>query len=183
MSKFESQQRGRVWAFLPLIFFVALAGLFIWAMFGQRVDRHASALIGKPAPHFVLPDIEGQTLDLSAYKGRPIILNVFASWCAPCRVEHPQLLQMAQDRRFVLLGLAYRDDPSKTEAYLDELGNPYAQAGLDRQGAVGVQFGLAGVPETYVIGANGVILARHQGEITPKVAGELAQLAARSTGP
>lgn len=176
----EAKSRGRLWAFLPIGLFVALAGLFMWAMFGQRVDKHASPLVGKPAPTFVLPAIKGGDLDLSTYKGRAIILNFYASWCAPCRVEHPQLLQLAKDTRFVVLGVSYRDDPAKTAAYLDELGDPFAQSAIDRQGAVGVQYGLAGVPETYVIGADGVVFMRHQGEVTPKVAGELAKLAAGS---
>jgi cytochrome c biogenesis protein CcmG, thiol:disulfide interchange protein DsbE len=164
-------------AFVPLLIFLALAGLFVWAMFGQRVDKKTSALIGKPAPVFQLPAIDGTTLDLRAYQGRPVIVNFYASWCAPCRVEHPQFLQLAKDSRFVVLGIAYRDDPSKTAAYLDELGNPYVATGLDRQGAVGVQFGLAGVPETYVIGADGLVRHRHQGEVTAKIAGDLARLA------
>jgi cytochrome c biogenesis protein CcmG, thiol:disulfide interchange protein DsbE len=173
-------RKGINLAIVPFALFVALAGLFVWAMFGQRVDRHASPLIGKPAPNFVLPAMDGRMLDLAAYQGRPIILNFYASWCAPCRVEHPQLLQLAKDSRFVVLGVAYRDDPAKTAAYLDELGNPYAQSAIDRQGSVGVQFGLAGVPETYVIGGDGKVLLRHQGEVTAKVAGEIAKLAAGS---
>jgi cytochrome c biogenesis protein CcmG, thiol:disulfide interchange protein DsbE len=172
-----------VWAFLPLGLFLGLAGLFVWAMFGNRVDRHTSALIGKPAPNFVLPAMDGSTLDLAAYKGRPIILNFYASWCAPCRIEHPQLMQLAKDKRFALLGVSYRDEPTKTAAYLSELGNPFAQTAIDRQGGIGVQYGLAGVPETYVIGANGKILLRHQGEVTAKVAGEIAKLAASNQAP
>jgi cytochrome c biogenesis protein CcmG, thiol:disulfide interchange protein DsbE len=172
--------KGHLWALLPIGLFVALAGLFMWAMFGQRVDKHASPLIGKPAPTFTLPDIKGGTLDLSAHKGRPIILNFYASWCAPCRLEHPQLLQLGKDTRLVVLGVSYRDDPAKTAAYLDELGDPFAQSAIDRQGNVGVQFGLAGVPETYVIGADGTVLLRHQGEVTAKVAGDLARLAVSS---
>jgi cytochrome c biogenesis protein CcmG, thiol:disulfide interchange protein DsbE len=173
-------KKGVSLAYLPLVLFLALAGLFIWAMFGQRVDKHASPLVGKPSPTFTLPAIDGKNFDLSAYRGKPIILNFYASWCAPCRLEHPQFLQLAKDRRFVVLGVAYRDDPSKTAAYLDELGNPFVQTGIDHVGAVGVQFGLAGVPETYVIGADGTVLLRHQGEVTAKVAGEIAKLAAGS---
>jgi cytochrome c biogenesis protein CcmG, thiol:disulfide interchange protein DsbE len=176
----DATRKGFNLAIVPFALFVALAGLFVWAMFGQRVDRHASPLIGKPTPSFVLPAMDGKSLDLAAYKGRPIILNFYASWCAPCRVEHPQLLQLAKDSRFVVLGIAYRDDPAKTAAYLDELGNPYAQSAIDRQGSVGVQFGLAGVPETYVIGGDGTVLLRHQGEVTAKIAGEIAKLAAES---
>jgi cytochrome c biogenesis protein CcmG, thiol:disulfide interchange protein DsbE len=167
-------------AFLPVGLFVALIGLFVWAMFGQRVDRHASPLVGKPVPNFVLPDMTGGQLNLADYAGKPLIINFYASWCAPCRVEHPQLLQLSKDNRFVMLGVAYRDDPAKTAAYLEELGNPYKQSAIDRQGSVGVQFGLAGVPETYVVGADGKVLIRHQGEVTAKIAGDLARLAERS---
>jgi cytochrome c biogenesis protein CcmG, thiol:disulfide interchange protein DsbE len=168
-------------SFLPLAIFLALAGLFVWAMFGQRVDKKASPLIGKQSPNFTLPTLNGGNVDMVAFRGKPIILNFYASWCAPCRVEHPQFLQLAKDPRFVVLGVAYRDDPVKTAAYLDELGNPFVQTGIDRQGAVGVQFGLAGVPETYVIGADGKVLLRHQGEVTAKVAGDIARLAAGSS--
>lgn len=177
----EANPKSQIAAIIPLAIFLALAGLFMWAMFGSRVDRNTSALLGKPAPAFSLPAMEGGTLDLAAYKGRPIILNFYASWCAPCRLEHPQFMQLAKDSRFVVLGVAYRDDPAKTAAYLDELGNPFAQSAIDRQGAVGVQFGLAGVPETYVIGADGTVLTRHQGEVTAKVASEIAKLAASSS--
>ncbi len=180
MNSPNTQVGARVWAFLPLAFFVLLAGLFAWAVLGQRVDRHASALIGKPAPDFVLPDLDGKTVRLSAYRGKPVILNVFASWCAPCRIEHPQLMQMANDSRFTVLGLAYRDDPAKLAAYFDELGVPFAQTGLDRQGDVGIQLGLAGVPETYVISPTGTVVWRHQGEVTAKVAGELVRIAVQS---
>jgi cytochrome c biogenesis protein CcmG/thiol:disulfide interchange protein DsbE len=179
MSVQATRLKASVMAFLPVVLFLSLITLFVWATLGQRVDRHASPLIGKPAPPFVLPDMAGGQMDLSAYRGKPIILNFYASWCAPCRVEHPQLLQLASDPRFVVLGVAYRDDPAKTAAYLDELGNPYAQTALDRQGAIGVQFGLAGVPETYVISADGNVLLRHQGEITPRIAAALSALATR----
>jgi cytochrome c biogenesis protein CcmG, thiol:disulfide interchange protein DsbE len=169
--------KGRLWAFLPVSLFLALAGLFMWAMFGQRVDKHASPLVGRPAPTFALPAIKGGTLDLAAYKGRPIILNFYASWCAPCRLEHPQFMQLARDSRLVVLGVSYRDDPAKTAAYLDELGDPFAQSAIDRQGNVGVQYGLSGVPETYVISADGTVLLRHQGEVTAKVAGDITRIA------
>jgi cytochrome c biogenesis protein CcmG, thiol:disulfide interchange protein DsbE len=172
-----TEPASRLWALVPIGLFFGLIALFAWAMFGQRVDRHASPLIGKTAPNFILPDMKGQTLDLSSYRGKPVILNFYASWCAPCRIEHPQFLQLSKDSRFVVLGVAYRDDPAKTAAYLDELGDPFVQTAIDRQGSIGVQFGLAGVPETYVIGADGKILLRHQGEVTAKVSGELARLA------
>jgi cytochrome c biogenesis protein CcmG, thiol:disulfide interchange protein DsbE len=172
--------RRHILAILPFVVFITLAGLFMWAMFGNRVDRHASPLIGKPVPEFTLPALDGTSFEMSRYLGRPIILNVYASWCAPCRVEHPQLLQLSKDRRFVVLGIAYKDDPARTASYIAELGNPYVQTALDRQGSVGVQLGLAGVPETYVIGADGTVLTRHQGEVTAKIAGELANLAAGS---
>ena len=90
-------------------------------------------------------------------------------------------MQLSKDKRFVIVGIAYRDDPVKTAAYLQQLGNPYIQTALDRQGSVGVQFGIGGVPETYVIGSDGIVLKRHQGEVTAKDAGELAAIAMGST--
>lgn len=172
---------ARFWAIAPLALFVLLGGLFAWGMLGQRVDRHASPLVGTQAPPAILPAIDGSTFDLSAYRGRAVVLNVFASWCAPCRIEHPQLIQMARDSRFVVLGLAYRDDPADTAAYLEELGNPYAAVAIDRQGAVGVSFGLTGVPETYIIDPEGVVVRKVTGEITPRLAIEIARDAAAAT--
>jgi cytochrome c biogenesis protein CcmG, thiol:disulfide interchange protein DsbE len=171
-------QRARIWAFAPLVVFLALAGLAAWGMFGSRVDRHESPLIGKPVPPVVLPTLDGATVDLASFQGKPVILNLFASWCAPCRVEHPQLLQLSKDSRFVVVGLAYRDEPAKTAAFLDELGNPFAAVLIDRQGATGIQLGLTGVPETYVIGPDGLVAHKHVGEVTPKIAGDLARIAA-----
>lgn len=169
--------RARIWAFAPLVAFLALAGLAAWGMFGGRVDRHESPLIGKPVPPVILPALAGGTFDLASLRGKPVILNLFASWCTPCRVEHPQLLQLSKDSRFVVVGLAYRDEPAKTAAFLDELGNPFAAVLLDRQGATGIQLGLTGVPETYVIGPDGVVAHKHVGEVTPKAAAELARIA------
>lgn len=166
-------------AFLPLGLFLGLAGLFAWGMWGGRVDRTESALIGQPAPVTTLPALTTRgDFSINQFAGRVVILNVFASWCAPCRVEHPQLLQLSKDSRFVVLGLAYRDEPEDTLKFLDELGNPFAAVGIDRQGALGVQFGLAGVPETYLIDASGVVRFKVTGELTPQKAGELARMAA-----
>jgi cytochrome c biogenesis protein CcmG/thiol:disulfide interchange protein DsbE len=172
--------RARLWALAPLAAFLALAGLAAWGMFGARVDRHASPLVGKPAPTVSLPALDGGAFDLAAFRGRPVIVNLFASWCGPCRVEHPYLMQLTKDDRFALVGLAYRDEPAKTADFLEELGDPFDAVGIDRQGAAGVQLGLTGVPETYVIGPDGIILHKHAGEITPKVAGELAAIAVKS---
>jgi cytochrome c biogenesis protein CcmG, thiol:disulfide interchange protein DsbE len=171
---------ARAWALLPLGLFLALGGLFAWGMFGSRVDRHASPLVGTQAPPAILPALGGGTVDLSSYRGQTVVLNVFASWCAPCRVEHPQLIQMAKDSRFVMLGLAYRDDPSDTAKYLEELGDPYAAVAIDRQGAVGVSFGLTGVPETYVIGPDGIVLKKVTGEVTPRLAADLVRAATQA---
>jgi cytochrome c biogenesis protein CcmG, thiol:disulfide interchange protein DsbE len=174
---------SRFWSFLPLALFLGLAGLFAWGMWGGRVDRTASALIGQPAPTTALPALttDGE-FGIGQYAGKVVILNVFASWCAPCRVEHPQLLQLSKDSRFVVVGLAYRDDPEDTLKFLDELGDPFAAVGIDRQGALGVQFGLAGVPETYLIDASGVVRFKVTGELTPQKAGDLARRAVALSG-
>jgi cytochrome c biogenesis protein CcmG, thiol:disulfide interchange protein DsbE len=175
----HTPRAGIKWgAFVPLALFLGLAGLFAFGMWGSRVDRTQSALIGQPAPTTTLPALTTRgEFALSQYAGKVVILNVFASWCGPCRVEHPQLLQLSEDSRFVVLGLAYRDEPEDTLKFLDELGNPFAAIGIDRQGALGVQFGLSGVPETYLIDGAGVVRFKVTGELTAQKAGDLARRA------
>jgi cytochrome c biogenesis protein CcmG, thiol:disulfide interchange protein DsbE len=157
----------RFWAFLPLAIFLAIPILGAWAMFSLRMDKKASPLIGKPAPTLVLPAIqEGKPpLVLSDLKGRVVVVNFMASWCAPCREEHPILMQAANDPRFVLVGIAYKDKPSDTITMLQELGDPFAALGADRDGTTGIAFGLTGVPETYVIDSEGTVIAKHTGPL------------------
>jgi cytochrome c biogenesis protein CcmG/thiol:disulfide interchange protein DsbE len=161
-------------AFLfPLLIFAALAGVFfvyLWqvGVGGKVVSELPSALIGKPAPMTSLPPIEGEGIGLSdaAWKGKVALVNVFASWCPPCRAEHPLLMRMAQDG-IPIFGINYKDKPDAAKAFLAELGNPYAAIGADRTGRTAIEWGVYGYPETFVIDKAGIIRYRHVGPIMP----------------
>ncbi|MEK7660767.1 MAG: redoxin family protein [Pseudomonadota bacterium] len=169
----------KIWAFLPFRLFIGLFAMFAFGMWGNRVSKETSPLIGQPAPTLQIFTIDNQIMDLGKYRGRPIIVNFFASWCAPCRAEHPSLLQIGHDESVVLIGIAYRDNPTNNRNYIEQLGNPFAQIGLDLQGAAGASFGLSGVPETYIIDKAGIIIYKHKGEITAGDVPKLIRIAVR----
>lgn len=160
---------------LPLLIFAVLAGLFWYALQGGDPSRLPSALIGKPVPDFTLPPIEGlsaggkevpgfASADLA--QGEPTIVNVFASWCVECQVEHPLLLALAQEPGIRLYGIDYKDDQASARRSLGRYGNPYAKVGADSSGRVAIDFGVYGVPETYVVTGDGKIAYRHVGPLT-----------------
>jgi cytochrome c biogenesis protein CcmG, thiol:disulfide interchange protein DsbE len=153
---------------LPVLLFLALAGYFMLALRpGYDPSMLPSALIDKPAPQFSLAGLDGAPgLDRGALAGRVVLVNFFASWCAPCRLEQPLLLRLAQQKGIQLYGVAYKDKPKNTAAYLAELGDPYRRIGLDESGRVAIDFGVYGVPETYVIDKRGRIRLRHVGPLT-----------------
>jgi cytochrome c biogenesis protein CcmG/thiol:disulfide interchange protein DsbE len=153
-------------AFAPLLVLVALAALF--AGYALKHDPHVQphALVGKPVPAVTLPDLDsGALVAVRDVPSGPRLINFFASWCAPCRVEQPQLMAL-KARGVTVVGIAYKDDPVKTQALLDELGDPFAVKLVDRNGRAGVEFGVTGVPETFLVGADGVILAKHSGPLS-----------------
>lgn len=154
---------------LPLALFAALAGYFALALFSGRDPRELpSALLDKPMPAIDLPSLtDGPRLTTAALLGQVTVLNVFASWCAPCRVEHPLLIRLARQERVRLVGIAYKDRPEDSRRFLAELGDPYQAIGIDRDGRAGIEFGLYGVPETYVIDRAGHIRKRFVGPLTP----------------
>jgi cytochrome c biogenesis protein CcmG/thiol:disulfide interchange protein DsbE len=159
--------------FAPLIVLVALGVLFAgYALkHDPRVQPHA--LVGKSVPAVVLPDLDtGAKVAVREAPGGPRLINFFASWCAPCRVEQPQLMAL-KAQGVTVVGVAYKDEPGKTRAFLDELGDPFAVKLMDRSGRAGVEFGVTGVPETYLVGADGVILAKHSGPLTDADARDL----------
>jgi len=164
--------------FAPLAVLAALAVLF--AAYALRHDPHVDprARVGKPVPDLALAPLEGgrpQRLRALA-AGGPVLVNFFASWCAPCAVEAPQLNALkAEGVRIV--GVAYKDDPEATKAFLGRLGDPYAVRLADRDGRAGIEFGVTGVPETYLVSAAGVILDKHTG---PLEAADVDALAARA---
>ncbi|MCC6716258.1 MAG: DsbE family thiol:disulfide interchange protein [Acetobacteraceae bacterium] len=154
---------------VPLLLFAALAGYFGVALLSGR-DPHElpSALLDKPAPDFALPGLGGGAgLSMAGLRGQVVVLNFFASWCAPCRVEHPVLLRLGRQEKVRLVGIAYKDKPEDSRRFLAELGDPFRAVGSDRDGRVGIDFGLYGVPETYVIDRQGHIRKRFVGPLTP----------------
>lgn len=163
-----AQRRPRPWlVLLPLALFAALAALFLaQLMSGRDVSAIPSALIGHPAPATALPPLEGTGLpgiDGTGFAGRVTVVNVWASWCVPCRDEHPHLMQLAGDPRFTLAGLNYKDKPENARRFLGELGNPFAAIGVDASGRAGIDWGVYGVPETFVVGRDGRIAWKHVG--------------------
>ena len=164
-------------AFAPLIVLIALAALF--AGFALKRDPHVQphALVGKPMPDLTLPELDsGRPARIRAATDGPMLVNFFASWCAPCEVEHPQLMALkAQGVKVV--GIAYKDAPANTNAFLTRLGDPFAERLVDRDGRAGLEFGVTGVPETYLVGTDGVIIAKHTGPLTPDAAEDLLKKA------
>lgn len=160
---------------LPLAVFLALAGLFFYRLqFGGDASEVPSALIDKPVPTFVLPPLPGllsegkpvpgfATADLA---GRVTVVNVWASWCVPCRQEHPYLGELAQDGRFRVVGINYKDEPENARRFLGQLGNPFAAVGTDERGRVAIDWGVYGVPESFVVGADSKIAYKFIGPIS-----------------
>ena len=159
---------GRWLMLLPPILFAALAGLFWAGMHRDDPDRLPSALEGKAAPVLQVSKLgDGPGLSDALLRAPGVkVVNFWASWCAPCRAEHPMLSVIAET--VPVYGVNYKDDPAKALGYLDELGNPYAALGADLSGRTGLDWGLYGVPETFVIDAKGQILLRFPGPITER---------------
>jgi len=148
---------------------------------GLRHDPHLlpSALIDRPAPDFALPGLYENAAGLTRkdLDGRVTLVNFFASWCAPCREEHQELMALSRLADIILDGIAYKDKPEESRRFLDRLGNPYSRIGVDRNGTTAIDFGVYGVPETYVVDATGHIRYRHVGPLTAEdVAGEIMPL-------
>lgn len=170
----------RLIAILPVAAFVIV---LVGFMVGLRRDPSIlpSMLIGKPLPAFALPPVKPMAAGLSSAElvGEPRLLNVFASWCGPCREEHPVLLQL-KAQGVTIDGLDWKEEADAGARWLDENGDPYAKAGNDRTGRAGIDMGVSGVPETFVIDRKGRVRYRQVGAITPQVWAEtLAPLMAK----
>ena len=159
---------------IPLVAFLVLAGFATAALMatlrGERdVSQLPSTMIGKAVPDVVLPRLDAEAGDVgpAQFAGAPLLVNVFASWCAPCRAEAPALAILEEDIR--ILGIAYKDKPADTRAFLQQYGNPFVAIGVDRDGAGGMALGVYGVPETFLLDADGTILLRHAGPIDRRV--------------
>ncbi|AVJ27464.1 DsbE family thiol:disulfide interchange protein [Achromobacter spanius] len=155
---------------LPLAVFLAMA---VFLAKGLSRDPRAvpSAMIDKPAPAIGLPDLlePGKTLDVESQRGKVWLLNVWASWCGPCKDELPVLREAAQRHGIALFGLNYKDKPDEARQWLARNGNPYLASASDVDGRVGIEYGVYGVPETFVIDGDGRIRYKHLGLITPEL--------------
>jgi cytochrome c biogenesis protein CcmG/thiol:disulfide interchange protein DsbE len=155
---------------IPLIVLAALAVLFIGWSLQRDPEYRPDAVVGQVVPETVLPILQGdvagpRNVDLkTAGVGRPMLINLFASWCAPCRIEHPQLMAL-QARGIAVVGVAYKDDPIATRAFLDELGDPFTMVLVDREGRAGLDLGVSGVPETFAVDAMGRVVAKASGPL------------------
>jgi cytochrome c biogenesis protein CcmG, thiol:disulfide interchange protein DsbE len=164
---------------LPLALFI---GLVVFLAIGLGRDPHEvpSPLINKPAPAFTLPQLHDPTRNFSAQemRGKVWLLNVWASWCVSCREEHPLLLEFARSGSVPLYGLNYKDQRNDALSWLNELGDPYLLSAADLDGRVGIDYGVYGAPETYLIDREGVIRFKHIGPLTPDIIqGKLLPLA------
>jgi cytochrome c biogenesis protein CcmG/thiol:disulfide interchange protein DsbE len=155
---------------IPLVAFVVLAGFLA---FGLKLDPHEvpSPLIGKPAPAFsaALLSRPDQSVTREQLLGKVWVLNVWASWCAPCREEHPIWVAYAKNAAAPIYGLNYKDRGPEAQAWLQQLGNPYAESLVDPQGQIGLDYGVYGVPETFVIDKQGIVRYKHVGPISAEV--------------
>ncbi len=155
--------------YVPLAVFAVLAVFFAIGL-TMNPRNIPSPLIGRAVPEFDLPAVKGRKLGLSAanLRGEVSIVNVFASWCLACRDEHPLLMQLAASGVVPIHGLNYKDKPDDAAKWLDDLGDPYTRTGADIAGQVGIEWGVYGVPETFVIDRNGHIAYKHIGPVTPQ---------------
>ena len=160
----------RVFFLLPLLLFAVVAGYFaVPLLTGRDPGELPSALIDRPVPEMRLPPLFEGEPDLATedLRGRITLVNFFASWCVPCRAEHPMLAELSRSEE--VLGISYKDDPADTRAWLAELGNPFERIGTDISGRAAIEWGLYGVPETYIIDEAGRIRHRHVGPLTRAV--------------
>jgi cytochrome c biogenesis protein CcmG/thiol:disulfide interchange protein DsbE len=173
----ETPAARRSWmAALPFLIFAGMAAFFAWRLFlGHDPSVLPSVLIGHQAPAFNLPALPDSgkpgLSDADLRKGAVTVVNIFASWCGPCRIEHPYLRKLAENEALAamgvrLVGVNYKDDPANAMKFLSAGGNPYAAIGMDSSGRVGIDWGLTGVPETFIIRGDGTIAFKYTGPIT-----------------
>ena len=161
--------RPRLAGYIPLLVFFVMVVFFAIGLTLTPRDV-PSPLIGKPVPEFSLPPVKGRTLGLASadLRGQVSLVNVFASWCVACREEHPILMELGRKGTVAIHGLNYKDKPDDAQAWLDQLGDPYTRTGADISGRVAIDWGVYGVPETFVIDRDGRIAHKHIGAITPE---------------
>jgi len=170
-----SPQRRSWLMTLPLLAFAALAEMFWFRLGNSDPSRIPSALIGHPAPQTALPPLQGLVnngaqvpgLDPAMFKGKVSVVNVWASWCVPCHDEAPLLIELGRDKRLQLVGINYKDAPDNARRFLGRYGNPYGIVGVDGNGRAAIEWGVYGVPETFIVGREGTIVYKMVGPVTP----------------
>jgi cytochrome c biogenesis protein CcmG, thiol:disulfide interchange protein DsbE len=172
----DAPPQRRSWLMaLPLVAFAALAAVFWFRLGSGDPSRIPSALIGHPAPQTALPPLQGLVvggtqvpgLDPAAFKGKVSVVNVWASWCVPCHDEAPLLIELGKDKRLQLVGINYKDAPDNARRFLGRYGNPFGIVGVDGNGRAAIEWGVYGVPETFIVGREGTIVYKMVGPVTP----------------
>jgi cytochrome c biogenesis protein CcmG, thiol:disulfide interchange protein DsbE len=169
-------RKRRLLVLLPLVFFLGLAALFFFRLGAGDPSRIPSALIGREAPAIDLPAVAGLERNgepvpgivPADFKNAVTVLNVWASWCVPCRDEAPVLLKLAADKRIRLVGINYKDQADNARRFLGRFGNPFAASGADANGRAAIEWGVYGVPETFIVGRDGRIAYKLVGPLTPE---------------
>ena len=165
-----------IMALLPLVVFLGLAGVFYKQLAsGGSNQEIPSALIGREAPNFNFEPLVGLLnngaqvpgIDSSLFEGKISLVNIWASWCAPCRQEHPLLVELGKDERLQIIGINYKDKTENALRFLGQLGNPYDAVGIDPNARGGIEWGVYGIPETFIVGPDKKILHKHVGPLTP----------------
>jgi cytochrome c biogenesis protein CcmG, thiol:disulfide interchange protein DsbE len=164
-------KRSKLLVFLPAVLFGAVAIIALMQLFsGRDITVVPSALIGKAAPLSDLGTLSGQPAYNPELPGqgvdKPTVVNVWASWCAPCREENALLLELTKDERITVAGINYKDRPENAAAFLSKLGNPFDKIGTDEKGRAAIDWGVYGVPETFIVGRDGLIKYKHVGPLT-----------------
>jgi cytochrome c biogenesis protein CcmG/thiol:disulfide interchange protein DsbE len=171
----DDKPKRRLAVLLPLLFFLALAALFFFRLGSGDPSRIPSALIGHPAPETNMPAVPGLLardgtqlpgIEAAAFKGAVTLINVWASWCIPCHDEAPLLNTLSEDSRIRVVGINYKDQPDNARRFLGRYGNPFAAAGADGNGRASMEWGVYGVPETFLVGRDGRIAYKLVGPIT-----------------
>ena len=176
-----SKARRQIVVLVPLVAFLALSALFFLRLGSGDPSRIPSALIGRPAPTTELPPVAALVRDdkpvpgisRAAFAGAVTLVNVWASWCVPCHDEAPILLNLASDTRIRIVGINYKDDPDNARRFLGRYGNPFAAVGADQNGRAAIEWGVYGVPETFLVGRDGKIAYKLVGPITPDNLGDV----------
>ncbi len=162
---------NRTKLFIPALFFVSMLGLLFYGL-GRDPNQVPSALVNRPLPEFTEPDLfdPAKTISSTQLRGGIFLVNVWGTWCAPCHYEHPYLVEIsAREPGFTFVGINYQDDVEQARLFLEERGNPFKLSLVDADGSLGIDFGVSGAPETFVVDSSGTIRYRHVGVIDDTV--------------